>query len=417
MVKVRGMGELASGYLSAAEAAAELGISPATLYAYVSRGLIRSESGVDSRSRRYRTEDIWALKRRKQNRRDPDKAVEDALHWGLPVLRSGLSLIAEGRLYYRGHDVVELARRRTIEEVCGLLWAGDLAAELPDPEPVDLGGDAAVLRKIKAPWSVMEEFQAHLAVAAAHDPYAYDLRPVGLQRTGMAILRCLATVTRGRRTASSGAQARRGIAEVLRRRWCPDRAEASELLDAALVLYADHELNPSTFTARCVASAGATPYGVVSAGLAALQGSKHGGACERAEALLREAPHVRGAHRAVAARIRRGEGMPGFGHPLYPEGDPRGALLMELARERCADSEGVAVAWALADAVRELMGEFPTVDFGLITLCRGLDLPSHAPLALLALGRTVGWIAHAIEQYEEGRLIRPRARYTGVQPL
>ena len=89
---------------------------------------------------------------------------------------------------------------------------------------------------------------------------------------------------------------------------------------------------------------------------------------------------------------------------------------MERARERCPSSEGVAIAWALADAVRELMDEHPTVDFGLVTLCRGLELPAHAPLALLALGRTVGWIAHAIEQYDEGRLIRPRARYTGAQP-
>src|SRR5688572_1067391 len=103
------------GYLSAAEAAEELGISAATLYAYVSRGLIRSETGPDPRSRRYRTEDVWALKRRKQNRREPERAAEDALHWGLPVLQSGLSLIRDGRLYYRGHDVVDLATTRSIE--------------------------------------------------------------------------------------------------------------------------------------------------------------------------------------------------------------------------------------------------------------------------------------------------------------
>ncbi len=399
-----------SGFLTAAEAAAELGISPATLYAYVSRGMIRSESGLDARSRRYRTEDVWALKRRKQNRREPDKAAEDALHWGLPVLQSSLSLIREGRLYYRGHDVVDLARSRTVEEVCALLWAGDLAAELPAAEPLDTATDAAVLKRLRAPLTTMELFQIHLSVAAAYDTAAYDVRPVALRRTGLVILRHLAAVASGARPST------KCIAEVLQRRWCPQTPEAVTLLDAALVLYADHELNPSTFTARCVASAGATPYGIVAAGLAALQGSKHGGACERAEALLREAPHARGAHQAVAARLRRGEGMPGFGHPLYPEGDPRGALLMELARERCGKSKGVAVASALADAVREFMGEHPTVDFGLVTVCRGLELPSHAPLALLALGRTIGWIAHAIEQYGEGRLIRPRARYTGALP-
>ncbi len=402
------MGE--SAYLDATEAAEELGVSPATLYAYVSRGMIRSEAGVDSRRRRYRAEDVWALKRRKQNRRDPDKAAEDALHWGLPVLQSALSLIRDGRLYYRGHDVVEMATTRTIEEVCSLLWAGTLDADLPDPEPLQIGRDAATLRRIAAPLTTMEVFQLHLAVGSAYDTAAYDVRPAAARRTGVVILRHLAAVAAGARPSH------RSVAEVLQRRWCPENPGATDLLHAALVLYADHELNPSTFTTRCVASAGATLYGVVSAGLAALQGSKHGGACERAEALLREAPHERGAHQAVAARMRRGEGMPGFGHPMYPDGDPRGALLMDLARQRCADSEGVAIAWALADGVRELMGEHPTVDFGLVTLCRGLELPSHAPLALLALGRSVGWIAHAIEQYGEGRLIRPRARYTGTEP-
>lgn len=396
--------------LTAHQAAAELGISLPTLYAYVSRGLLRSESGPDGRSRRYRTEDVWALKRRKDHRRDPDKAAEEALHWGLPVLQSRLSLISEGRLYYRGRDVVELATTSTLEEVAALLWAGSVDSPLPESEPIDLGRDGALLKKIQAPLTVMEVFQTHLTVAAAHDSSAFDVRPLSVQRTGLHILRLLAATAAGVRPS------KRSVAEVLQRKWCPKKPEATALLHAALVLYSDHELNPSTFTARCVASAGATPYGVVLAGLAALQGSKHGGACERADALLREAPHERGAHRAVAARLRRGETMPGFGHPLYPDGDPRGQVLTQLVRERCARAEGVKVATALADAVWDLMGERPTVDFALVTLCRALELPSHAPLALLALGRTVGWIAHAIEQYGEGRLIRPRARYTGELP-
>ncbi|MDG2304821.1 MAG: citrate/2-methylcitrate synthase [Candidatus Binatia bacterium] len=396
--------------LTAHQAATELGISLSTLYAYVSRGLIRSESGPDGRSRRYRTEDVWSLKRRKDHRRDPDKAAEEALHWGLPVLQSSLSLISDGRLYYRGRDVVTLATSCTIEQVAALLWSGSVDEPLSSAEPIDVGQDGALLKKIKAPLTLMEIFQAQLTVAAAHDTSAFDVRPLSVQRTGLNILRLMAA------TAAGGKPSKRGIAEVLQRKWCPKRPDAVALLDAALVLYADHELNPSTFTARCVASAGATPYGVVLAGLAALQGSKHGGACERAEALLNESSNDRVAHRAVAARLRRGEAMPGFGHPLYPDGDPRGALLMGLVRERCAGSHGVKVASALADAVWDLMGERPTVDFALVTLCRALELPSQAPLGLLAIGRTVGWIAHAIEQYGEGRLIRPRARYTGEPP-
>src|SRR5713101_6520024 len=121
-----------SAYLSAAEAAAELGISLPSLYAYVSRGLIRSVSESASRRRRYLAEDVWLLKQRKTHRRDPVKAAEEALHWGLPVLESRISVIHNGRLYYAGQDVVTLATRCTIEQVASLLWLGDLDAPFPD---------------------------------------------------------------------------------------------------------------------------------------------------------------------------------------------------------------------------------------------------------------------------------------------
>jgi citrate synthase len=184
----------------------------------------------------------------------------------------------------------------------------------------------------------------------------------------------------------------------------------------ALVLYADNGLNPSSFTARCVASAGSTPYALVSAGLAALQGSKHGGACERAEGLLAEARESRGAHATVVARLRRGESIPGFGHPLYPEGDPRAAMLLDLIAEARPKSADVALSLALVKAVREVMNEQPTIDFAVVTLCRALGLPAGSALALLGVGRVVGWIAHGLEQYREGREIRPRARYAGDLP-
>jgi citrate synthase len=205
------------------------------------------------------------------------------------------------------------------------------------------------------------------------------------------------------------------IAESLRRAWTPKR-DVTALLQAMLILYADNGLSPSTFAARCVASAGSTPYDVVTAGLAALQGSKHGGASERAEALLHEAGTPGGARRAVAARLRRGDEMPGFGHPSYPAGDPRAALLLQLAAEHCPRSAAVTVAKRVVDAVREMVNQEPNVDFGVVTLCRALELPAAAPLMLLGLGRTAGWIAHALEQYEEGRVIRPRARYAGEPP-
>ncbi len=397
-------------HLSAEQAAAELGISVTTLYAYVSRGLIRSESEGRSRRRRYLAEDIWMLKQRKEHRRDPAKGAEEALHWGLPVLESRISVIHAGRLYYGGRDVVGLAATCSLEQVASLLWADDLNAPFPDDVIDPLPPEWPTLARVMARLPPLEAFQLALPVVAAHDAFAFDLRPESVRRAGAKILRLLAAVAVGARPT------RKPVAQVLQKRWAPRDPEVAALLQAALVLYADNGLNPSSFTARCVAAAGSTPFAVVAAGLAALQGTKHGGACERAEGLLEEAGDPRGARPAVMARLRRGEGMPGFGHPLYPEGDPRGALLLQLIAKQRPKSPAVALALALTDAVRELMNEHPTIDFGVVTLCRALELPAGAPLALLGVGRVVGWIAHGLEQYREGREIRPRARYAGEPP-
>ncbi|MFN8459786.1 MAG: citrate synthase, partial [Anaerolineae bacterium] len=184
-----------------------------------------------------------------------------------------------------------------------------------------------------------------------------------------------------------------------------------------LILCADHELNVSSFTARCVASAGSTPYQVVQAGLAALQGVKHGRMADRVEAFLREAGSPAGVQAAIASYLRRGEAIPGFGHPLYPSGDPRGRMLLAQTATAYPDSAAVALSQAVAGAVFELIGEYPTVDFGLVTLAQALHLPPGGAITLFALGRAIGWIGHAIEQYQLDRIIRPRAQYIGRQPV
>jgi citrate synthase len=212
--------------------------------------------------------------------------------------------------------------------------------------------------------------------------------------------------------AAAGERAR-GIAETLGLGWSPHDPGAKALLDSALVLCADHELPVSTFVARCVASSEATPYAVVVSGLSAVGGVKHGGHLELVEAFLREVAAVEDARKVMAGRLRRGEQIPGFGHSLYPGGDPRGAELLRLTSAAYPDSPAVELCRAVADEGLELIGERPTVDFGLVTLARALGLPPGGAVALFALGRTVGWIGHAIEQYEGGSLIRPRARYVG----
>lgn len=396
-------------YFTAAQAAAELGVSVQTLYAYVSRKQLRSVAGEGGRDRRYVAEDILALKQRKQHRGDPARVARDALHWGLPVLQSSLTTVSEGRLYYRGQDAVQLAEECSFEEVVSLLWQGDRQWPLPDPEIDDLPTDWKTLEGVARRLPPLEGFQVMLPLLASNDSSAYDLRAHAVQRVGSRILACLTAIAAHRRPTRSG------IAATLQKAWGA-REDVVPLLQAALILYADNGLSPSTFTARCVASAGSTPYAAVAAGLAALQGSKHSGASELAEALLQEAGNPSGAGRAVAARLRRGESLPGFGHPSYPDGDPRGALLMELARKARPHSPALAVARKVVGSVDEMMQQKPNVDFGVATLCKVLELPTGAALTLLGLGRTAGWIAHALEQYAEGRVIRPTSSYAGELP-
>ncbi len=189
------------------------------------------------------------------------------------------------------------------------------------------------------------------------------------------------------------------------------------LLGSALVFCADHELPVSTFAARCVASSEATPYAVVLAGLAALGGVKHGGEVELVEAFLREVEAVGDARAAISGRLRRGERIPGFGHSLHTNGDPRAAGLLRLTAEVYPNGQAVALSEAVVGEALRLMGVRPTVDFALVIIARTLGLPPGGATALFALGRTIGWIGHAIEQYEDGSLIRPRARYVGEQPV
>jgi len=400
-------------FLTAQEAAAELGVTLATLYAYASRGMLRSESVPgEARAKRYPREDVLRLKERKELRRDPERVAPKALHWGAPVLESAITLVEGGRLYYRGHDAVELARSWSVEEVAALIWSGEreAAVDLFAGEAPALSAEAIAFLSSQS-LSPVERCQVALPVAGAADLSAWDLRQRSVMRTGARILRFLAGVAAG-----SGAAPSSSIPVVLQTGWAPGRPEAAEPIGSALILCADHELNVSAFTARCVASASATPYDVVSAGLAALKGGKHGGYTERVEALFREAESAGSAHQTIAARLRRGEEIPGFGHTLYTDGDPRGAALLEIAGTSAPGSPAVALAHALIDAARELIGEHPTLDLGLVVLVRGLGLPERTPLALFALGRSIGWIGHALEEYALDRLIRPRAAYVGEPP-
>lgn len=395
-----------SQYLSATEAAAELGITLPTLYAYVSRGLIRSEETVGkSRAKQYARADVEALKTRKVLRQNPAKAVEDALHWGAPILESGITLIENGRIYYRGHDALLLPQTHTFEEVAALLWQDDFATEAlfqPFARPLFLADLQATLAQI----SPVEAFQMVLPIAAHFDLTGYDLSATAVARTGARILQLETAVT-------AQIPLQTNIATTLQQAWTPNQPDTAALLNAALIYCADHELNVSTFAARVVASAEGSPYAAVLAGLSALQGRKHGGFTERVDAFLREVGTPENAYQTIANRMKRGEQIPGFGHPLYPDGDPRGRELLGQITAVFSQAPIIPLTNEVCRIMEESVGLKPTIDLALVTLAWAVGLPIYAPLAIFAIGRTAGWIGHIIEQYQQEHLIRPRAKYIG----
>jgi citrate synthase len=383
-------------YLSATTAAARLGVTRATLYAYVSRGLVRSRAQQGRASHEYMAEDVEQLLEKKSGRRDPARVATRALSMtGLPVLSSALTLIEAGRLYYRGRDALGLSRTSRFEAVVALLWEG----------PCQLGAALAPTMSDRKRWLRLPfaaQSQCYLAQAEARDPAAHDLTPDGVRSSGARIVGGLAAL------ASGTTEPLVSVADALRRAWGLSRAERG-VIEAALILCADHELNVSAFTARAVASAGATPYMALSAALAALSGHRHGGHTARVAALL----DARGDPvELLRHHLRAGEEVPGFGHALYPEGDPRARRLLEV----CPKNAAYARCAAFVEAARREWGLAPVLDFGLVALARALALPPSAPFILFALGRSAGWVAHCLEQYQRGELIRPRARYVGPSP-
>lgn len=381
-------------WLSADEAMGRLGVRAQTLYAYVSRGRIEARAdAVDPRRSLYSAEDVARLLTRKARGRKAALVAEDAIAWGEPVLASAITTIAGGRLYYRGRDAAALAETETLESVARLLRGGDGVAlkRRPDTQPMVMAAD---LPNAKA------RAFAVLARRAALDPPARGRAPIALAAEAASLLDDFAD-------AVAGQWADGPIHLRLARAWgCGEHAG---LIRMALVLLADHELNASTFAARVAASTGASLAASALAGLSALSGPLHGGMAARVQAFVSEAGRT-SAQAAVRARLAQGLPTPGFGHPLYPAGDPRAlALLAAFPAPPLFDD--------IRDQARVMTGEIANVDFALTALTTRLDLPEDAAFLLFAVARCAGWLAHALEQVQTGQLIRPRARYIGPPPF
>lgn len=378
-------------WLDADQVLERLGIRPQTLYAYVSRGRIEAAAHPhDPRRSLYRASDVAALAQKKaRGRRAADVAAE-AIAWGEPVLPSAITTVAGGKLWYRGRDAVALAEQGlTLENVGRLLRGGHGAALKSSRRPEPPVADSARARLFLT-----------LAARAGREPPARGRAPLALAMEAADLLEAVVDAATGQ-AGEGPAHARFAAA------WGLD-AKGADLVRRTLVLLADHELNASTFAARVAASTGASLSAACLAGLSALSGPLHGGMAARVEAFVEEAERRDAAH-AVSARLARGASMPGFDHPLYPDGDPRAAALLAAFTPPPLLAE-------LRSATKTATGLAPNIDFALVTLARTLKLPPDAPFILFATARSAGWAAHAIEQLQTGRLIRPRARYVGVAP-
>ena len=384
--------------LTARQTADRLGIKLDTLYAYVSRGRLRSVMVPGTRERRYRSEDVEALLDARSSPRPVHSSDPEAL---MPVIGSSICLIENGRFYYRGQDTVGLSDWATLEDIARMLWLDDNASDFADARGPSRSGNAGSIS------GLIERCQTRLIALGDEDLTALDLTRARVARTGWHILRELAACVAPALPSPEPIHRRLAAAWRL-------GEPGADLIRRCLVLIADHELNASTFVARCVASTGATPYAVVAAALGALSGRFHGGETERAEGLFRELLEGSNPMAIMAGRLARGERLPGFGQPLYPNGDPRATAILAVLAPAAPELHALAI--TAAEIGLRLIGRHPNVDFGLAAAAIGLGLPRSAALGLFVIGRTVGWIAHAIEQYESGVLIRPRARYLGPRP-
>jgi len=387
------------------EAARRLGVKPATLYAYVSRGLLRSVPGPDNRARRYQVEDVERLKRSHYAGRPsgvPPKPFDNLV----PVLDTSLSLITNGRIYYRGIEATKLAETEDLEAVARLLWQQEASLPFaPGPIGPELG---RLLAGRRLPALAMDRARVIVAQLAMHDVAAFDASPTAMARAGSRIVPALAAAVTG--AVPTAAPLDLELAQVWRL-----HPAGRDIVRRCLVLAADHELNASTYVGRCIASTGASPYSVILGALGALSGPLHGGETSRVEVLLRQIVRDGDVRGAVAERLQRGERIPGFGHPLYPDGDPRAQHLLKAVKASRYQRQSQKLL-DVGDQISNLISRHPNIDFALGLVSILLRLPPGSGLGLFLIGRSVGWIAHAIEQYASGVLIRPRARYVGELP-
>lgn len=428
---MRGDGGDSEARLSTRQVADRLGVKPETVYAYVSRGLLHSAREQGGRGSRFdpgEVESLVARTRQSQfghvGRVGQSGQAGDASSGtaGQPVISTSLTRMSGGRLFYRGRDVARLARTETFEAVAGLLWTGDL-----DAAPVFAAPTATVdlVRTVRAALPASARLPDLLRivppVVSATDPLRFDTRPGPVVAAAAKLLSVLVEAlpeASGEPDAMVG-----GSAPLARRLWPkltahPATAAGVAMLDAALIVMADHDLAVSAVAGRVAASARAHPYAVVSAALGAFDGPLHGAAGSHVYRLLTDALATGDPVGTYADRLRTQGWVEGFGHTSYPDGDPRAKVLLELLGEAELRPELKAVVDGLVATAHGQGQDRPNVDFALPLLAHAYDMVPDAGEVIFIIARTAGWIAHALEEYAEPALrFRYQGTYRGPAPI
>jgi citrate synthase len=336
-----------------------------------------------------------------------------------------------GRLAYGGYDIDELARKATFEEVAYLLWHGELPTRVQlDRFQVELAAVRTIPEGLVRAYALMPRdtdpmrvLQASVAVLGMHDPDATDnSRPANLRKAVRLTSQFATAICAHHRV-------RRGQAPVP-----PDpglslaanflymltgtrpTAVTTRAFDACLTLYAEHELTASTFTTRVIAATLSDMHSAVAGGVGALKGTLHGGAGEAVMRTLLEVGRLDNVDAFVDRAMAEKRRLMGFGHRVYTAGDPRAAILKGMAEEACRQS-GQALWYDLAvklhTKVHATKRLIPNVDFYSAPLFYSIGIPVDLFTPVIATSRIAGWTANLLEQYDDNRLIRPRADYKG----
>ncbi|UUU39587.1 citrate synthase [Streptomyces sp. NBC_00162] len=396
--------------LTTRQAAELLGVKPATVYAYVSRGQLTSRRDPVGRGSSFDASEVEELARRSRR--------EAAVPAGELAVRTALTLIEPDRYYFRGVDAVALASRYAFEEVAEWLWTGTLprgARFTAPPEPLAAARRAvAALPEHSGP---VDMLRVAVAAAAVADPLRFDLS----EEAVLGSARCLIPTLVGSLPvvgppgwAGDGRTARQLWPRLTAREPDPDALAA---LDLALGLLVDHDLAASTLAVRVAASARAHPYAAVSAGLGALEGPLHGAAGRLAHRMLVEVLERGGAAPVVAEYLRSGRRVPGLGHRLYRGEDPRALALFARLEGLPQAAPALAAAREVAAVMARQGGLHANVDLALAVLTVSCGMAAEAGETVFAVARTAGWIAHALEEYQERPLrMRPSGEYHGPRP-